>query len=196
VAHPCRSATGHTGVPRSHSNEPEIVPEHFLAVLYGVGALGLGAAVWSAMAVLFGLWSLLAAPGLGWMIGWASRYGGRSMDPHVRVTAWIAGLVGALSALFVSSAFSVTQTSPDAGLRLGAVGTEYLKLFTEPPWFGSSALLLTLVGVRRALRESSQRRVGAVASTESLAVARDPGAPGLGQAPSRTLADGPGSRAA
>jgi hypothetical protein len=135
-----------------------VVPEHFLAALHGVFALALGATVWSAMAAVFGVWSLPAAPGLGWMIAWACRHGGCCADTVVRATAWLMALAGALFALFVFSVFSVTQSSPDSGFLLHTVGIEYLRLFAEPPWFGSAALLLTLAGALRALRDRPSRR--------------------------------------
>jgi hypothetical protein len=124
-------------------------PEHFLALLHGFFALALGATVWSAMAAVFGVWSLPTAPGLGWLIAWACRYGGRCADTVVRATAWLLALAGVLLALFVFSAFSVTQSSPDSGFLLHAVGLEYLRLFAEPPWFGSAAILLALAGAWR-----------------------------------------------
>jgi hypothetical protein len=109
------------------------------------------ATVWSGMAAILGVWSLPAVPGLGWLIAWACRYGGRCADAVVRGTAWLLSLAGALLALFVFSAFSVTQSSPGSGFRLHAVGLEYLRLFAEPPWFGSAAVLLALTGAWRAL---------------------------------------------
>jgi hypothetical protein len=145
-------------VDHSLADEGEVVPEHFLALFYGLLALALGATVWSAMAAVFGLWSLSAAPGLGWLIAWACRYGGRRPDTSVRVTAWLLGLAGVLVALFAFSAFSVTQTSPDSGFQLRAVALEYVRLFAEPPWFGSAAVLLALAGTWRALRGRPLRR--------------------------------------
>jgi len=140
------------------------VPEHFLATLYGLCALALGASVWSAMAVIFGPWSLPAAPAMGWLIGWACRHGGRRMDSLIRATAWLLALLGALIALFAFCAFSVTQTSPDAGFQSRVVGLEYLRLFSEPPWFGSAALLLVLAGAWRALGDRNRSRPRAAAS--------------------------------
>jgi len=168
-----------------------IGPEHFLASLHGIFALALGVAVWSAMAAVFGGWSLPAAPGLGWLIAWACRYGGRRTDAFVRVAAWLLALAGVLLALFVFSAFSVTQGSPDSGFRFHAVGLEYLRLFAEPPWFGSAAVLLALVGTWRAVRDRPARRVTAHPTLEleyTVAGAR-PGVP-------RAAADESGSRAA
>lgn len=154
-------------------------PEHFLAALHGVFALALGATVWSAMAAVFGVWSLPAAPGLGWLIAWACRYGGRCADTVVRATAWLMAFAGALLALFVFSAFSVTQSSPDSGFLLHSVGLECLRLFAEPPWFGSAAVLLTLAGARRALRGRPARRATAGPVLELVRAAADarPGAP-------------------
>jgi hypothetical protein len=153
----------------THSIEADSIrPEHFLAMLHGVFALALGATVWSAMAAVFGAWSLTAAPGLGWLVAWACRYGGRRTDAFVRVAAWLLALAGVLLALFVFSAFSVTQSSPDSGFPLHAVGLEYLRLFAEPPWFGSAAVLLALAGVRRALRDRPARRVTACPVLESV----------------------------
>ena len=156
-----------------------ILPEHSLASLYGFFALALGATVWSAMAAVFGVWSLLAVPGLGWMIAWACCYGGRRTDAFVRAVAWLLALAGVLFALFVFSAFSLTQSSPDSGLRLQAVGLEFLRLFAEPPWFGAAAVLLTLAGTWRALRDRPPRRATARPALELMcAVANDrPGAP-------------------
>jgi hypothetical protein len=142
----------------SFLEEDEVVPEHLLASLYGLCALALGATVWSAMAAVFGAWSLPAAPGLGWLIAWACRYGGRRTDAFVRSAAWVLACAGALLALLVFSAFSVTQTSPDSGFQIRAVGLEYLRLFAEPPWFGSAALLLALAGTWRVLDERRSRR--------------------------------------
>jgi len=134
------------------------VPEHFLSSLYGIFALALGATVWSAIAAVFGAWSLPVVPGLGWLVAWACRYGGRRTDAFVRVAAWLLALAGVLLALFVFSAFSATLASPDSGFRLHVVGLAYLGLFAEPPWFGSAAVLLALVGTWRALRDRPARR--------------------------------------
>jgi hypothetical protein len=139
--------------------EEEVVPEHFLASLYGLVALALGAAVWSAMAVLVGPWALPVVPGLGWMVAWACRHGGRCSDTFVRSAAWVLALSGTLLALLALSVFSVTQASPDSGFDGRAMGLEYLRLFAEPPWFGSAAVLLTLAGARRALRDRRTSRV-------------------------------------
>ena len=129
----------------------EAGPEHFLASFYGIFALLLAASVWSAMAAVFGPWSLPAAPGMGWLIAWACRYGGRCADTFVRAAGWLLALAGTLIALLTFSAFSVTQTSPDSGFESRAVAMEYLRLFVEPPWFGSAAVLLALAGAGRAL---------------------------------------------
>jgi hypothetical protein len=160
--------------------EDEAGPEHFLASFYGSFALLLAAAVWSAMAAVFGPWSLPAAPGMGWLIAWACRYGGRRADTFVRATAWLMGFAGTLLALLVFSAFSVTQTSPDSGFDSRAVALEYLRLFAEPPWFGSAAVLLALAGVRRALREGPAPRTG---RRLELVPAAAPGLPASGAAP-------------
>jgi hypothetical protein len=165
--------------------------EHFLAALYGAGAIALAATVWSGMAAVFGAWSLPAAPGLGWVIAWACRYGGRRTDAGVRATAWLLAIAGVLLALFEFSAFSATQGAPDSGLRLQAVGIEYLRLFTEPPWFGSAAVLLALAGTRGALRDRPARRVNARLVRESRPIVADARL----RAP-RADADGSGSRAA
>jgi len=133
----------------------QTVPEHFLAALYGIFALALGATVWSAMAAVFGAWSLPVVPGLGWLIAWACRYGGRRTDAFVRVVGWLLALGGVLLALFAFNAFSVTQCSPDSGFRLQVVGLEYLRLFAEPPWFGSAAVLLAMIGTWCALARPS-----------------------------------------
>ena len=167
------------------------VPEHFLASLYGILALVLGAAVWSAMAAVFGVWSLVAVPGLGWLIAWACRYGGRRTDAFVRAVAWLLAFAGVLLALFVFSAFSATQSSPDSGFRFRAVGLEYLGLFAEPPWFGSAAVLLALAGARRALRDRPSRRATrrqVLEPVRTVAAVR-PGAP-------RAAGEEPSSRAA
>jgi hypothetical protein len=174
------------------SAEPDpIAPEHFLAALYGFSALALGAAVWSAMAVLFGVWSLPAVPGLGGLVAWACRYGGRCTDTIVRATAWLLALAGVLLALFAFSAFSVTQGAPDSGFGLLAVGLECWRLFAEPPWFGSAAVLLALAGARRALRDRPARRAAARPTLElpRTAIGVSPGAP-------RAASNGSGSRAA
>lgn len=156
-----------------------IGPEHFLAALYGFFALALGATVWSAMAAVFGAWSLVAAPGLGWLVAWACRHGGRCADTVVRVVAWLLAIAGVLLALFAFSAFSVTLGSPDSGFRLHAVGLEYVRLFAEPPWFGSAAILLTLAGAWCALRDGPLRRaiVGPGLGQARAADGARPGAP-------------------
>jgi hypothetical protein len=174
------------------SAEPDsIAPEHFLASLYGVFALALGAALWSAMAALFGVWSLPAVPALGWLVAWACRHGGRRTDAFVRGAAWFMATAGVLFALFAFSAFSVTQGSPDSGFGLRAAGLECWRLFAEPPWFGSAAVLLALAGARRALRDRPARRAGARPALElpRPVVAASPGA-------LRTAVKEPGSRAA
>lgn len=157
-------------------------PEPFLALLHGCFALLLGAAVWSAMAVIFGAWSLPAAPALGWMIAWACRYGGRRSDALVRAEAWLLALGGIVLALFAYSAFSVTQSSPDSGFRLQAIALECLGLLTDPPWFGSAAVLLALAGARRALRAGPPRRASARPVPESSGAAErvGPGSQGAG----------------
>ncbi len=168
-----------------------IEPEHSLATLYGILALVLGATVWSALAALFGVWSLPAAPGLGWLIAWACRYGGRRADTMVRATASLLAFTGVLLALFAFSAFSVTQASPDSGFQLHVVGLECLRLFAEPPWFGSAAVLLALAGAWRALRERPPRRNGGRTGREPmLAIA------GARPRTPRTSARESGSRAA
>lgn len=175
----------------SSTESDTTVPEHFLAALYGCSALALGAAVWSAMAAVFGPWSLPAAPGLGWMIAWACRHGGRRADAVVRVTAWLLATAGALFSLLVLSVFAATQTSPDSGLRLHAVGLEYLGFFAEPPWFGSAAVLLTLAGTWSVLRDLPSRRATA---RPALGLAR--AAVGAGPGPSLAAVDEPDARAA
>ena len=175
----------------SFTEEGEAGTEHFLASLYGVFALALGAAVWSAMAVVFGPWSLLAAPCLGWLVAWACRYGGRRTDTFVRANGWVLALAGCLAALFAFSAFSATQASPDSGFPLRVVATEYLRLFTEPPWFGSCSVLLVLAGAWRALRDPSPR-CRADRSGRSPVRALE----AAGARAARTAPDEPGSRAA
>jgi len=196
-----RPAAENTAVNSGAVGKSEVIPEHFLALLYGLGALVLGAAVWSAMAVLFGLWSLLAAPGLGWLIGWACRYGGRREDSFIRTSAWLLSAAGALSALFVQSAFSLTQASPDAGFQVRAAGLEYWRLFADPPWFGSATLLVALAGAWRALRvgppaTETARHTGAPESGPQVVAAGVGAPPGVVMAPRSTLAGDPGSRAA
>jgi len=132
-------------------------PEHFLAVLHGLAALVLGAAVWSALAALFGPWSLLVAPGLGWLVAWACRYGGRRPDGFVKGAAWLMAPAGVSLALLAFSAFSVTQSPPDSSQRLRSIGVVYAGLFTEIPWSGSVAVLLALAGAWFALREGPAR---------------------------------------
>lgn len=175
----------------SLTEKDETGPEHFLASFYGILALSLGATVWSAMAAVFGLWSLLAVPGLGWLVAWACRYGGRYTDTFVRVAAWLLALAGSLLALFAFSAFSVTRTSPDSGFQIRGVAFECLRLFAEPPWFGSAAVLLALAGAWRALRDPPSRRTAARPGRRSVPALEGarPGASGAAQ-------DEPGSRAA
>ncbi len=167
-----------------------IVPEHVLATSYGILALVLGAAAWSGMAVVFGAWSLPAAPGLGWLIAWACRHGGRRGDGFVRVAAWLLAPAGAVLALLASSAFAVAQGSPDSGFGLRSTGAEFARLFTEAPWFGSAAVVLTLAGARFALRDRPSRRA---AARPSLDLAR-----AVGDRPPASRASGEraGSRAA
>jgi len=167
------------------------VPEHFLALLYGGFALALGATVWSAMAAVFGVWSLPAAPGLGWLVAWACRHGGRRTDAFVRSAAWLLALAGVLLALLAFSAFSAAQGSPDSGFRLRAVGLECLRLFAEPPWFGSAAVLLALAGARRVLLDRPSRRATTGSVLGSVLTAGD-ACPG-GRQPAREASD---SRAA
>jgi hypothetical protein len=169
----------------------DVVAEHFLASLYGSAAAVLVAVVWSSVAAVFGLWSLLAAPGAGWLIGWACRHGGRRLDTAVRVTGWLLSASGAALALLAFSAFSAGQASPDAGLQLRVLGVEYLRLFAEPPWFGSAAVLLALNGTSRALRDRPSGR--AVARQVRSLPGLGEGLPGAG-APAAL--DGPDSRAA
>jgi len=145
----------------SFNKEGEAGPEHFLASFYGISALSLGATVWSATAAVFGLWSLLAVPALGWLVAWACRHGGRRTDTFIRAAAWFLALAASLLALFAFSAFSVTQTSPDSGFQIRAVASEYLRLFAEPPWFGSAAVLLALTGAARALHDPPSGRTAA-----------------------------------
>jgi hypothetical protein len=173
-----RTAEDHP-VNSSSTEAGQIVPEHFLALLYGIVALALGATVWSAMAAVFGAWSLLVAPGLGWVVAWACRYGGRRTDALVGAVAWLLALAGVLLALFAFSAFSTTQASPDSGFGLHAIGLEYLRLFAEPPWFGSASVLLALAGARRALRDRPSGRKGVRLVQESglAIVGSRPGAP-------------------
>jgi len=169
--------------------QEEIVPEHFLASLFGTIALALAALVWSGMAAVFGPWSLPAAPGMGWLIAWACRYGGRRADSVVRVTGWLLALAGALLGLLAFSAFAATQASPDSGLGLDAIGAEYLRLFAEPPWFGCLAVLLTLLGAARALRDRTPGR-GRAAAFRGVV----PASPVAGLR--RAAVDDPGSKAA
>ena len=173
------------------TEEGEAGPEHFLASFYGILALSLGATVWSAMAAVFGLWSLLVVPGLGWLVAWACRYGGRRTDTSVRAAAWLLAFAASLLALFAFSTFSVTQTSPDSGFQIRAVALEYLRLFAEPPWFGSAAVLLALAGAWRALRDPPSRRPAALPRRRSA-----PAFKGARPGASRATADESGSRAA
>jgi hypothetical protein len=133
-------------------SDPDPVPEHFLALLYGSAAVLLGAAVWSGIGVLSGLWSLLAVPGLGWMIGWSCLHGGRREDTFIRLSAWALTVLGAVLALFAQSAFAVVLGSPDSEFQTHAAVLECWRSFAEPPWFGSASVLLALFGTSRALR--------------------------------------------
>jgi hypothetical protein len=136
----------------------EARPERFLAALYGVIAMVLGGGTWSAIGALFGPWSLLAAPGPGWLVGWACRHGARRMDTLIRVIAWLESLAAVLAGLLALSAFTVIQSSPDSGLSLGAVGSGCLRMFSEPPWLGAAAVLLGMIGTWHSLREADARR--------------------------------------
>lgn len=136
-----------TPIPRPH----EPVAEHFLAVSYGLGAALLGAAAWSGAAAVFDGWALLAAPGVGWLAGWACSYGARRPDGFSRAASWVLGTVGILAGLVAYCAFSVVQAAPDSGLTPGLLGTELVALLSAPPWFGSAAVVLALAGVPRAL---------------------------------------------
>lgn len=190
---PLRAAVENPSVDPSPIEESESGPEHFLAALHGTLAVLLGATVWSAMAAVFGLWSLPAAPGLGWLVAWACREGGRRMDPFVRISACLLSLAGGLLALSAFSVFSVTQSSPDSGFQIRAVALEYLRLFAEPPWFGSATVLLTLAGAWRALRGPSSLRPAAIRTGERQVPAPGGAHPG---APRAAAAEGPDSRAA
>ncbi len=167
------------------------VPEHFLAALYGLFAIALGATVWSAMAAVFGVWSLSAAPGLGWLIAWTCRYGGRRTDAFVRVAAWLMALAGVLLALLVFSAFSVTRARPTRASDSARLVSGTSGLFAEPPWFGSAAVLLALVGTWRALRDRPARREDARPAREPTHIVTDT----RSRVP-RAAAGGSGSRAA
>ena len=135
------------------SNDTGAAPagEHFLAVLCGLGGALLGALAWSGAAALFDEWSLLAAPGIGWLAAWSCSYGARRPDAFSRSASWVLGALGVVSGLAAYSAFSVAQASSGSGLPAGLVGAELLRLLSSPPWFGSSAVLLALAGVPRAL---------------------------------------------
>jgi hypothetical protein len=109
---------------------------------------------------------------LGWMIAWSCRHGGRRADTFVRAVAWLMALAGALLALFTFSAFSVTQTPPDSGLRLQSVGLECLRLFAEPPWFGSAAVSLALAGAWSALCDRSSPRTIPCVGRQTVAPSR------------------------
>lgn len=132
----------------------EAMPERSLAALHGLVALAIGAFVWSGAAAVFGMWALPVAPALGWLVAWSCRYGGRSLDTAVRVIAWLLSLAAVLAALAAVMVFSALQGS-HAGLDARQVLAGSWALFAEPPWFGSAAVLLTLVGAGRALRAGS-----------------------------------------
>jgi hypothetical protein len=135
------------------------VPEHFLAVSYGLVAGLLGASVWSGFAAVFDGWSLLVAPGVGWLTAWACSYGARRPDDFSRSAAWVLAALGIVVGLVAYGAFSVAHASPDDGLTAGALGTELLRLVSAPPWFASAAVLLALAGVPRALAGEGGRAV-------------------------------------
>ncbi len=139
----------------------EAVPEHSLAALHGLGALVVGAAAWSGAAAVFGPWALPAAAGLGWLVAWSCRYGGRALDTPIRVIAWLLSLAAVLSGLAALSVFSVLQAAPDASLDPRQEVAGAWSLFAEPPWFGSAAVLLALVGAGRALRVPAPPRPAA-----------------------------------
>ncbi len=125
--------------------------EHYLAVFYGLGGALLGACVWSGAAAVFDEWSLLAAPGVGWLAAWSCSYGARRPDGFSRSASWVLATAGIVSGLAVYCAFSLAQASPYSDLRVDAVGGELLRLISAPPWFGSVAVLLAIAGVPRAL---------------------------------------------
>jgi hypothetical protein len=176
----------------------EAVPEHSLAALHGLAALVVGTFAWSGAAALFGGWSLLAAPGLGWLVAWACRYGARRMSAGVRAIAWSLSIGSALAGLAALATFSVLQASPDAGLDGRGVAEAAWSLFAAPPWFGSFVVLLVMPGTSRALRGEEPvagSRTGAVIplpATASLGRRRvpDPGVapPGTQVEPSRVRA--------
>jgi hypothetical protein len=141
-----------TAVNDPHLREEAPVAEHSIAVLYGGAAATLGALVWSGAAAVFGAWAVPAAFGVGWMAGWACRYGGRRADEFVRSSAWLLGAGGGLLGLLLVCAFSTVGASPDSGLQAEAVRAELLRYLSAPPWLGSAALLLALAGVSRSLR--------------------------------------------
>ncbi len=130
--------------------------EHSLAVLHGLGGALLGAAVWSGAAAVFDAWSLLAAPGVGWLAAWSCSRGTRP-DGFGRAASWVLGTVGILCGLLAYCAFSVAHASPDSEFQLQVLGAEYLRLLSAPPWFGSAAVLLALAGVPRALAARAPR---------------------------------------
>ncbi|HVP14313.1 MAG TPA: hypothetical protein VMS88_02140 [Terriglobales bacterium] len=182
------------------ASEPEPVPEHFLALLYGFAAVLLGAAVWSGIGVLSNLWSLLAVPGMGWIIGWSCLHGGRRGDTFIRASAWVLTVLGVVLGLFAQSAFSVVLGSPDSEFQARAAVLECWHSFAEPPWFGSASVLLALFGASRALRRA---RTETVVTWHREASEGAPGALAAPAPPASTVAgarlvatNDPGSRAA
>lgn len=131
--------------------------EHYLAVFCGLGGALLGACVWSGAAAVFDEWSLLGAPGVGWLAAWSCSYGARRPDGFSRSASWVLGTAGIVSGLAAYCAFSVAQASPYSDLRADIVGGELLRLISAPPWFGSVAVLLALAGVPRALAGEEPR---------------------------------------
>ncbi len=135
-------------------------------VLYGLGAMLLATLVWSGLAVLAEPAALPVAAGMGWLVGWAYRYGAGRVDRAGEALAAFLSVVAVLSGSFLLVSFAVTQTSADAGAWSEPVRREYLRLFVEAPWFGAFSLLLALAGTGWALGLRRPRSSAAALAAE------------------------------
>ncbi|MBI5710798.1 MAG: hypothetical protein HZC42_10910 [Candidatus Eisenbacteria bacterium] len=139
---------------------------HAVGALYGLGALLLATLAWSGLAVLAEPAALPAAAGMGWLVGWAYRYGAGRVDRAGEALAALLSVVAVLSGSFLLVSFAVTQASVDVGAWSEPVRREYLRLFVEAPWFGAFSLLLALAGTGRALRLPRPRNPAATLAAE------------------------------
>ena len=153
-----------------HDRMDEPAAEHVPALLPGLAAALLGALVWSGAAAVFNEWSLVAAPGVGWLAAWGCSHGARRPDDFSRRASWVLGALGILAGLLAYCAFSAARSAPGSGLTAGVLAAGWFGLLAAPPWFGPAAVLLALAGVARAL--AGQRTRPAVATLAPASGAR------------------------